>query len=74
VKPFVALLLFVTMAVRVNHQQDKNNDAADQENDDDGLILPYRLHKIGDIGIHLLSIYTHFRRNLICSAMGGMSF
>jgi hypothetical protein len=74
VKPLVALLLFISMAMCVNHQQDKNNQPADQEDDDDRLILPYHLHKIGDIGIHSLSIYIRFHRNLIRGAMADVSF
>lgn len=67
-KSFVAFLLFVPVAMRVHHQQNQTNQAAEQKNDDDRLISPYHLHKIGGIGVHLLSIYTHIRRNLIFTA------
>ena len=74
VESFVTPFLFVAMAMGVNHQQDENDQPADQQHDDDWLILPNRLHKIGGIRIHSLSIYTRLRKNQIRCALGVVSF
>jgi len=46
------------MAISVNDQQDKNNQADGEENDNEWLISPNIAHEIGEIGIHFRSIYT----------------
>ena len=52
-----SLLLF-PMAISVNDQQDKNNQADGEENDNEWLISPNIAREIGEIGIHFRSIYT----------------
>ncbi|MEI6194586.1 MAG: hypothetical protein WCS42_09670 [Verrucomicrobiota bacterium] len=74
VESFVTPLLFVAMAMGVNHQQDENDQPADQQHENDWLILPNRLHKIGGIRIHSLSIYTRLRKNQIRGASGVVAF
>ncbi|HXI70114.1 MAG TPA: hypothetical protein VNN22_07125 [Verrucomicrobiae bacterium] len=66
----MAFLLFVAMAVSVNDEQDKNNQAHDQKHDQDRLILPDRLHKTGGVGIQAPALYTRSRQNLIRRAIG----
>jgi hypothetical protein len=54
----VASLLLFPMAMSVNDQQDKNNQADGEENDYERLISPHIAHKTGEIGIHFRPVYT----------------
>jgi hypothetical protein len=42
----VASFLFFPVTMRVDDQQQKNNEARDNENDDDGLVTPHIAYKI----------------------------
>jgi hypothetical protein len=42
---FVAVFLFFAVAVGVNDQQDEDDCAANQEHEDERLVLPYFRHK-----------------------------
>jgi hypothetical protein len=48
------------MAISVNDQRDKNNEAGDSENDDDGLVTPHPAYKIGNVRTHIFPTYTIF--------------
>jgi hypothetical protein len=54
----MAIFLLSPMAMGVNDQQDKNNQADGAENDDEWLVSPHIAHKTGEIGIHFRSSYT----------------
>ena len=54
----MASFLLFTMAISVNDQQDKNNQADDEENDNERFVSPNIAYEIGEIGIHFGSIYT----------------
>jgi hypothetical protein len=56
----VAPFLFFPVAISVNDQQDKNNEAGDNENDDDGFVTPHIAYKIGNVRTHTFPIYTTF--------------
>jgi hypothetical protein len=58
----VASFLLFPMAISVNDQQDKNNQADGEENDYERFISPQVAHKTGQIGIHFRSIYTTARK------------
>jgi hypothetical protein len=42
----VASFLFFPITMTVNDQQEKNNEAHDNDNDDDGLVTPHIANKI----------------------------
>ena len=42
---FMAVFLFFAVAMGVNDQQDENDCAADQEHEDERLVLPYFRYK-----------------------------
>ena len=56
----VASFLLFPMAMSVNDQQDKNDEADDTDNDDDGLVTPQIAHKIDNVLTHTFPIYTTF--------------
>jgi hypothetical protein len=56
----LAAFLFFPMAISVNDQHDKNNEAGDSENDDDGFVMPYIAYKIGNVRTHIFPTYTIF--------------
>jgi hypothetical protein len=46
VKSFVTLFLFFPMAIGVNDKKDENNQATNNQNNDDRLVMPQISHKI----------------------------
>ena len=48
------------MAISVNHQQNKNDQPDGEENDNERFVSPNIAHEIGEIGIHLRSIFGQF--------------
>jgi hypothetical protein len=56
----VASFLFFPVAIGVNDQQGENNQAADSDNDDDGLVTPHIAYKIRNVRTHTFLIYTIF--------------
>jgi hypothetical protein len=62
-KPFgMTTFLLFSMAVRVNNQQDENNEPATYQDDEYRAVLPNRGHKVtqvrNEISIHPLSTYA----------------
>jgi len=56
--PMPLLVSFFTVTMGVNHRKDKDNQAANHEDDDDRFILPYITDKFGHIRIHARQNYT----------------
>jgi hypothetical protein len=54
----VASLLLFPMAIGINDQQGKNDQAGGKKDDNEWLIPPHIAHKTGEIGIHFRPIYT----------------
>jgi hypothetical protein len=56
----LAPFLSFPLAISVDDQQDKNNEAGDSENDDDGFVTPHIAYKIGNVRTHIFTTYTIF--------------
>ena len=56
--PMPLLVSFFAVTMGVNHRKDKDNQAANHEDDDDRFILPYIADKFGQIRIHAGQNYT----------------
>ena len=56
----LAAFLFFSMAISVNDQHEKNNEAGASKNDDNGFVMPYIAYKIGNVRTHIFPTYTIF--------------
>ena len=56
----MAFFFLFPMAIGVNDQQDKNNEATYCENDNDRFVMPNFTYKIGNVRTHFSQIYTIF--------------
>jgi hypothetical protein len=56
--PVPLLVFFFAVAVSINHQKEKDNQAGNNQDDDNRLILPYLANKCGHVRIHATRTYT----------------
>ena len=52
--PMPLRVFFLTVAMGVNHRQDKNNQKANQQDDDNRLMLPNIANEFGRVRIHTI--------------------